>query len=123
MPRNNPISKILGTALLPIKCPALLNIKPPSFAKMVAFSPACTIKKRIKKIPVNPITNFFPTEEVNICLNVIVDEFKNLRKNTTQIDRFRSMLFIFKTIDKNLLQTAHRPIGWFSLFINRPSII
>jgi hypothetical protein len=90
---------------------------------MVAFSPACTIKKRIKKIPVNPITNFFPTEEVNICLNVIVDEFKNLRKNTNQIDRIRSMLLIFNAIDQFLLQTAHRPISWFSPFINRPSII
>ena len=71
----------------------------------------------------NPITNFFPTEEVNICLKVIVDDFKNLRKNTNQIDRIRSMLFIFKAIDKNLLQTVHRAIGDFSPFINRPSII
>jgi len=49
--------------------------------------------------------------------------FKNLRKNTNQIDRIRSMLFIFKTLDKNLLQTAHRAIGDISPFINRPSII
>jgi hypothetical protein len=90
---------------------------------MVAFSPACTIKKRIKKIPVNPITNFFPTEDVNICLKVIVDDFKNLRKNTNQLDRIRSMLLIFKTIRKILLQTVHRLIGDFSPFINRPSII
>jgi hypothetical protein len=75
IPINKPISKILGTALLPIKCPALLNINPPSFAQMVAFNPACTIKKRIRKIPVKPMINFFPTEEVNICLKVIIADF------------------------------------------------
>jgi hypothetical protein len=42
----------------------LLNVTPPSFKKMAAFTPACTIKKVIKKRPVSPIVNFLPIEEV-----------------------------------------------------------
>ena len=32
--------------------------------RIQAFSPTCTIKKRIRKIPVSAITHFFPTEDV-----------------------------------------------------------
>ena len=40
---------------------------------------ACTIKKVIRKNPVNPIKYFFPIEEVNSCFQVINQKIKNFR--------------------------------------------
>jgi hypothetical protein len=62
---NNPISMIRITIIEPIKWAALLNMIPPSLAQMQALIPTCTTRKEIRNKPVNPITSFFPTEEVN----------------------------------------------------------
>ena len=40
----------------------------------MAFIPQCTIKKVIRKIPVSPIVNFLPIEEVKSCLKVIMQK-------------------------------------------------
>src|SRR5256714_1955253 len=61
---KRPTSSILITTVSPIKCAALLNISPSSFAQMQAFNPTCTIRNKIKNRPVSAIINFLPTEEV-----------------------------------------------------------
>ena len=52
------------TIMEPMKWAEKLNIFPLSFAQMVAFKPACTTKKLMRKRPVNAITNFLPMEDV-----------------------------------------------------------
>jgi hypothetical protein len=42
--------------------------------------PACIIKKRIRKIPVNPMMNFLPIEDVKKCFQVIVYVYDNFCK-------------------------------------------
>lgn len=51
----------------------------------MAFMVQCTIRNEIKKRPVRPIINFFPIEEVNKYLQVILREleFDFDYKNTT----------------------------------------
>lgn len=41
---------------------------------MQEFTPACTIKKVIKKRPVSPIANFFPIEETKNDFQVIMQK-------------------------------------------------
>ena len=60
----------------PMKCAAILNNSPPSFANMQALMLQCTIKKEIKKRPVVPIKNLRPIEDDNQLLIFIV--LKNL---------------------------------------------
>src|SRR5579885_1175229 len=85
---NKPTSRIRITTVEPMKCAALLNISPPSFAQIQAFKPTCTIKKRMRKIPVKAITNFLPIEEVKTCFQVILTRLyvkKSLQKYITNV--------------------------------------
>jgi hypothetical protein len=52
----------------------VLKVSPLSFKKIQEFTPACTIKKVIKKRPVSPISNFFPIEEAKRDFQVILKE-------------------------------------------------
>src|SRR5580698_2182605 len=63
-PANNPTSRIRITTVVPIKCEARLNICPPSFAQIQAFTPTCITRNEIRKMPVSDIINFLPIEEV-----------------------------------------------------------
>jgi hypothetical protein len=40
-------------------------------AQIQALMPACTIRKRIRKIPVRPMMNFLPTEELKKAAHFI----------------------------------------------------
>ena len=47
---------------------------PPSLKKIMELTVQCITKKEIRNIPVSPIVNFLPMEEVKNCLNVIVQK-------------------------------------------------
>jgi hypothetical protein len=51
-----------------------LKATPPSFKKMVAFNPQCTIRKLIKNRPVMAIRSFFPRDELNDFVNQAINK-------------------------------------------------
>jgi hypothetical protein len=71
-----------------MKWAALLNNSPSSSKKTRALTPQWTIKNKTRKIPVNPITSFFPIVELNAFVNqfiLIYKSFKNYILQNTKI--------------------------------------
>jgi hypothetical protein len=55
-----------------MKRATVLKVSPLSLRKMQELTPACMIKKTMRKRPVRAIVNFLPIEEEKSCFQVIV---------------------------------------------------
>ena len=109
------------TTVDPIKCAALLNITPPSFAQMHALTPACTTRKVIRNKPVKAITHFFPIEDENNSDQFISKFYEEylLPQRGFMVAKITSERQNSAEIFENKTQVFNRKESSVSIFLNK----